>query len=89
MGGILFDEGANVIKQEVNINPQKINALFLILSAKNPKNGCNNEANICEQLNITVAIGMEILTCSATNGIIGFKIPVYMSLIKCAALSHI
>jgi hypothetical protein len=68
--------GAIEIKIAVQINPQNINARFLILSAKNPKNGCNNDEKICELLKIIVATGMEILTCSAINGIIGFKNPV-------------
>jgi hypothetical protein len=86
---ILSLAGTSEIKIEVNNKPQKIRALFLILSAKNPKNGCNNDEKICEQLKIIVAIGIDIFTCSAINGIIGFKNPVYMSFMKCAPLSHI
>ena len=68
--------GAKEINTDVKINPQKISARFLILSAKKPKKGCNRDEKICEQLNIIVAIGIEIFTCSAINGIIGFKKPV-------------
>lgn len=76
ISAIFFDAGASDINVAVKINPQKIRALFFILSAKNPKYGCNNDEKICEQLKIIVAIGIEILTCSAINGIIGFKNPV-------------
>lgn len=77
-----LEAGASEIKTEVHIKPQNINARFFILSAKNPKNGCIKDENICEQLKIIVAIGIEIFTCSAIKGIIGFKNPVYISFIK-------
>lgn len=38
--------GAKDINIAVKINPQKINARFFILSAKNPKYGCNSDENI-------------------------------------------
>jgi len=80
---LIWDEtGTSEMKIEVNNNPQKMKARFLILSAKNPKYGCNNDENICEQLKIIVAIGIVILICSAINGIIGFKNPVYISFTK-------
>lgn len=81
--------GTSGINTDVNISPQNISARFLILSAKNPKYGCSNEENICEQLKIIVAIGIEIWACSAINGIIGFNKPVYMSFTKCAPHNQI
>ena len=76
INAILSLAGTREINIDVNNNPQKIRARFLILSAKNPKYGCNNDEKICEQLRIIVAIGIDIFTCSAINGIIGFKKPV-------------
>jgi len=76
INGIFEVAGTKDINIEVNNNPQNINARFLILSAKNPKYGCNKEEKMCEQLNIIVATGIEILACSAINGIIGFNNPV-------------
>jgi hypothetical protein len=73
---MLFTAGAQDMKIAVHISPQNIRARFFILSAKNPKNGCNSDENICEKLKIIVATGIEIFTCSAINGIIGFKKPV-------------
>jgi len=37
ISAIFFDAGASDINVAVKINPQKIKALFFILSAKNPK----------------------------------------------------
>ena len=37
------DKGASGMKIELRISPQKINTRFSILSAKNPKIGCNND----------------------------------------------
>ena len=68
--------GTNEINVAVNNRPQNMNMRFLILSAKKPKYGCNNDEKMCEQLKIIVAIGIDILICSAINGIIGFKNPV-------------
>ncbi len=76
INAILLTAGAQDIKTAVQISPQNISARFFILSAKNPKNGCKSDEKICEQLKIIVATGMEIFTCSAINGIIGFKKPV-------------
>ena len=76
INGIDFEQAASGINREVKINPQKINALLRILSAKYPKQGWSIEEKICEQLKIIVATGMEILICSAINGIMGFKNPV-------------
>ena len=86
---ICEETGTSEMKIDVNSNPQKINARFRILSAKNPKYGCNKDEKMCEQLKIIVATGIEILICSAINGIIGFRSPVYISFTKCAEQSHL
>jgi len=64
------------MKIEVNIKPQNINALFKILSAKNPNIGCIRDEKMCDILKITVAIAIVIPSLAAINGIIGFKKPV-------------
>ena len=64
------------MKIELRISPQKINTRFSILSAKNPKIGCNNDEKMLEILITIVAIAMVIPNFAAINGIIGFSIPV-------------
>ena len=71
-----LEHAASGINVAVKINPQNMNILFFILSAKYPKIGCKRDENICEQLKIIAAIGIEIFTCSAINGIIGLRKPV-------------
>ncbi len=65
-----------------------MNERFLILSAKNPNMGCKSDENICETVKITAAIPIDIPILAAIKGIIGFRIPVYISLIKCPPESH-
>jgi hypothetical protein len=74
--GIFTVVGTRVINTDDSNNPQNINALWRILSAKNPKIGCKIDAKMCEQLKIIVAIGIEMFACSAINGIIGLSNPV-------------
>lgn len=66
------DKGKNI---EANNNPQKINPLFEMLSAKKPKIGCTSCENNCEILINNVATPIEIPIFAAINGIIGFKNP--------------
>jgi hypothetical protein len=63
------------IKTEARITPQKTKNLFTILSAKNPKRGCNIEEHICEILMTIVATAIGKPSFDAINGIIGFKNP--------------
>lgn len=71
--------GASGIKVEASINPQKIKNLFKILSAKNPKIGCNIFEQICVIATNIVAIPIEKPSFSAINGSVGFKKPPYTS----------
>lgn len=85
---VLFETTDAGIKIDDNSNPQNIKSLLWLLSAKNPKIGCNSEENICETVSITVAIAIDIPIFAAINGIIGFNTPVYMSFIKCPPLNQ-
>ena len=85
----LSDLTENGIKIEDRINPQNINTRFTFLSAQKPNMGCNSDENMCEIVSTIVAIAIETPIFAAKNGIIGFKIPVYISFIKCPPLSQI
>lgn len=73
---ILFVVAESGINIDERINPQNINPLFVMLSAKNPNTGCNRDENICEIVKIIVAAAIVIPIFAAINGIIGFKTPV-------------